>query len=142
MSYFEAASFCSAGEYRAGKNTHLMPSELQVNELYMLMMAVEYQKHDRAVKWPSSVLEVQALRTGSHLIRFALLDEDLQHYSTGFAEFNAGFWVRNPDRPNLREMLIKEGIFILSIYGELTAKVFPSWPNKPSAIIKGAPVLI
>ena len=111
MSYFEAASFCSAGEYRAGKNTHLMPSELQVNELYMLMMAVEYQKHDRAVKWPSSVLEVQALRTGSHLIRFALLDEDLQHYSTGFAEFNAGFWVRSPNRPNLRDMLIKEGYF-------------------------------
>lgn len=119
MSYVEGVGFCDPSEYQTGKNTRLMPEELYVDEVYLLMAALDYQTREITVRWPSQILEVDAIKAGRHLVRFTLLDDTLQPYMTKTGKsgttrtgvFIDGLWVEIDTHANPRNLRITEGYF-------------------------------
>lgn len=117
MSYIEEANYCTLQEYETNKSTRLMPDELVIDDIYVLMMAVKNQKREIAVKWPSTVLEIDPLNSGAHLIRFALLDQDLGKFATCTGKFDSGYWVDSPNTTVPSNIKFREGYF-KSLAGE------------------------
>ncbi len=98
--------YCSMQEYKIGQADRLMPEELILNELYLLMVAVEkipnYKLHGRrqrncaamlACKELCEVYEIEKDDSGLYAVGFHVVDEDREIIWGGTGgKFGNGYW--------------------------------------------------
>ena len=75
MAFIEPADFCGFEEYRSGLSRRLHESQLQNNELYMLMMSLKSTTRE-AARTPIRLLNI-ADKSGIAVVHFAFLDSEL-----------------------------------------------------------------
>ncbi len=75
MAFLEISDFCELEEYRNNIHRRAVESELQVDEIYTLMMQLEDSKNQAAKQ--VVMIEKVSRDCGLVAVRFAFLDEDL-----------------------------------------------------------------
>jgi hypothetical protein len=74
MPYLEETNFCAIQEYTKGFFSRVLETSVQLDEIYTLMMRLD--KDERAAHSPIRMIDARA-KTGMSVVRFALLDKDL-----------------------------------------------------------------
>ncbi len=114
MAFLEIPDFCELEEYRNNIHRRAVESELQVDEIYTLMMQLEDSKNQAAKQ--VVMIEKVSRNCGLVAVRFSFLDEDLkpedsvlEKMSNGFIEsFDEGIFV---DLDENKEFNVKQGYF-------------------------------
>ncbi|HUP26647.1 MAG TPA: hypothetical protein VM124_03325 [Candidatus Limnocylindrales bacterium] len=99
--------YCSMQEYKKGQANRLMPDELILNELHVLMVAVEkipnYRAHGKRPRNCAAVLacrelcevyEIEKEASGLYRVGFHVVDEDrVMLWERCGGKFDNGYWV-------------------------------------------------
>lgn len=98
MSYLENG-YCDVQEYNKGQNARLEPNELFVDELYLLMIALNTSDPaHQALKKPTRVLDTRPTGNGLYYVRLVVLNSDLQEELETIGVFESGYWRDAPDK--------------------------------------------
>jgi hypothetical protein len=93
MAYFEGEAFCTRKEYIEGRESRVMPTDLQMDELYIMMLALTATEPEKqAAKKLNRVIEIEKASSGAYLVKFTFLDNDLYPQLTTIGKIEEGYW--------------------------------------------------